>query len=103
MNSKVIVHPATYDSGGMAAAEAMAWGLPGVGFDLEALRTYYPKGMLKTKCFNLKEFARNILELLVNAGSYSKISQEAYSLVLENWEWDRQAQVIFNKAINKTE
>jgi len=31
----------------MAAMEAMAWSLPGVCFDLEALKTYYPKGMVK--------------------------------------------------------
>jgi glycosyltransferase involved in cell wall biosynthesis len=103
MNSKTVVHPATYDSGGMAAAEAMAWGLPGVGFDLEALRTYYPKGMLKTKCFNHEEFAKNILELLTNANSYRNISQEAHSLILKDWEWDRQAQMIFNRAIKNAE
>ena len=32
--SKIVVHPATYDSGGMAAAEGMAWGLPGVSFEV---------------------------------------------------------------------
>ena len=31
----------------MAAAEAMAWGLPGVSFDLESLKTYYQKVWLK--------------------------------------------------------
>jgi glycosyltransferase involved in cell wall biosynthesis len=50
-NSKIVVHPATYDSGGMASAEALAFGLPGVSFDLESLSTYYPQGFLKTKCF----------------------------------------------------
>ena len=43
----MVVHPAIFDSGGMAAAEAMAWGLPGVSFDLPALKTYYPQGMIK--------------------------------------------------------
>ena len=45
--SRVVVHPATYDSGGMAACEAMTCGLPGVSFDLDSLRSYYPKGMIK--------------------------------------------------------
>jgi glycosyltransferase involved in cell wall biosynthesis len=60
-DSKVVVHPAIYDSGGMAACEAMACGLPGVSFDLPALKTYYPKGMIKTPCYDLRAFAENIL------------------------------------------
>ena len=46
--SLVVVHPSLYDSGGMAACEAFACGLPGVCFDLPELRTYYPQGMKKT-------------------------------------------------------
>jgi glycosyltransferase involved in cell wall biosynthesis len=103
MDSKIVVHPATYDSGGMAAAEAMAWGLPSVGFDLEALKTYYPKGMLKTKCFDHKEFSKNILELLENSDRYKEISQEAHSLIREKWEWDSQAQAIYGAAIAESE
>ena len=33
--SKIVVHPAFYDSGGMASAEAMAFGLPCIGFNLK--------------------------------------------------------------------
>jgi len=56
----------------MSAAEAMAWGLPGVSFDLEALKTYYPKGMIKTPCFNHDKFAANIINLLSNQSLYQK-------------------------------
>lgn len=94
--SKIVVHPATYDSGGMAACEAMAWGLPGVSFDLEALKTYYPKGMLKTPCYNLKKFAENIIELLENKKLYKKISKEAIECARE-WDWDKRAKTIFYK------
>lgn len=97
--SKIIVHPATYDSGGMAACEAMAWGLPGVSFDLEALKTYYPKGMLKTKCFNLQEFANNIVELLTNEKLYSKVSKDSLELVREEWDWSRQSKVIYDSVM----
>jgi len=88
--SKVVVHPATYDSGGMAAAEAMAWGLPGVSFDLEALKTYYPKGMLKTQCYSLETFAENINKLLEDKELYNKISQDAISQIKE-WDWNNNA------------
>lgn len=88
--SKIVVHPATYDSGGMAACEAMAWGLPGVSFDLEALKTYYPKGMLKTPCYNLKAFAENIIKLLKDRKLYKRTQEDAITWAKE-WDWDRRA------------
>lgn len=97
--SKIFVHPAIYDSGGMSAAEAMAWGLPGVCFDLEALKTYYPKGMIKTECFNITKFADNILLLLNNKELYTKLSKEALDLVLKNWDWNKKACFIYNNII----
>jgi glycosyltransferase involved in cell wall biosynthesis len=93
--SRIVVHPATFDSGGMAASEAMAWGLPGVSFDLEALKTYYPKGMLKTSCFDTNEFAENILNLLSNPYQYKEMSLEALQLVHEEWEWNNRAKDIY--------
>jgi glycosyltransferase involved in cell wall biosynthesis len=90
-DSRVVVHPAIYDSGGMAACEAMACGLPGVSFDLPALRTYYPKGMLKTPCYDLKAFAENILRLLNDKNLYRKTSKEALDWAQE-WDWDKRAE-----------
>jgi len=91
--SRVVVHPAIYDSGGMAACEAMACGLPGISFDLEALRTYYPRGMLKTPCFDLDAFAENILLLLENTEVYSRLRAEALSWARE-WDWDTRAKEV---------
>lgn len=84
--SKIVLHPATYDSGGMAAAEAMAWGLPGISFDLEALKTYYPKGFLKASCFDLQGFADNIIKLLDDKALYQRLSQDAITLTRQ-WDW----------------
>lgn len=100
-NSKIVLHPATYDSGGMAAAEAMAWGLPGVSFNLEALKTYYPKGMIKIPCFNQNIFARNIIKLLTNQGIYSKYSSEARSLIVSSWDWKVRLNKIFSEIKQK--
>ena len=94
-DSKVVVHPAIYDSGGMAACEAMACGLPGVSFDLPALKSYYPKGMLKTPCFDLKAFAENILKLLNDNALYEKTAKEALDLAKE-WDWDKRAEELLS-------
>ena len=92
--SKIVVHPAVYDSGGMAAAEAMAWGLPGVSFDLESLKSYYPKGILKADKFNIKSVADMILLLLNNPKVYKKKSEEAINLIRKEWSWDKRADEI---------
>lgn len=94
--SKIVVHPATYDSGGMAACEAMAWGLPGASFDLEALETYYPKGMLKTPCYDLDRFGENIIRLLTDKELYRKTSEGAIAWAKE-WDWDKRAEEIYEK------
>lgn len=94
--SKIAVHPAIYDSGGMAACEAMAWGLPGVSFDLEALKTYYPKGMIKTPCFDLNVFAENIITLLEDRELYNRYREDAIAWAKE-WDWDRRAEDILQQ------
>ena len=89
--SRIVVHPATYDSGGMAAAEAMAWGLPGVAYDLEALKTYYPQGMLKVSPGNKWAFASAILNLLNDKALRDRLSKEARDLILNEWVWHKRA------------
>ena len=96
-NSKIVLHPAIYDSGGMAAAEAMAWGLPGVSFDLEALKTYYPKGIIKTSLNDYSRFAENILRMLDDQDLYKQMSGEAYDLIVEQWDWRMRSQLLYKK------
>jgi len=93
--SKVMVHPATYDSGGMAAAEGMAWRLPGVSFDLEALKTYYPQGMVKIPCFEEQQFADAILRLLNDPSYYDEQAQLAHELILNVWDWKKRAENVW--------
>lgn len=98
--SKIALHPAIYDSGGMAVAEAMAFGLPAVGFDLLALKTYYPKGMIKVQQGNEKRFASAIIHLLNSKKDYKKMGKEAKTLIQEEWNWDKRAFAIGEKMLS---
>lgn len=95
--SKVVLHPAIYDSGGMSAAEAMSFGLPGVCFDLQSLKKYYPQGMIKTPCFNQQKFAKNIINLLTNDKIYQKTSKQATKLMTTSWLWSNQLEKIYQQ------
>lgn len=88
-NSKMVLHPAYYDSGGMATAEAMAFGIPAIGFNLKAYDSYYPKGMVKVK--NEKEFSRAIISLLQNDTLRNKLGREAKMLIEKSYSWDSRA------------
>lgn len=98
--SKLVVHPAIYDSGGMAPAEAMVFGLPGVSFDLEALRTYYPRGMLKVKPSDLGSFADKIIELLTDKKVYDRLSKEAKDMIRSEWSWENRTNQFLEKINN---
>ncbi len=95
--SKIVLHPAFYDSGGMAAAEAMAFGLPGVSFDLSSLKSYYPQGMLKVRVGNLEDFAAEIIRLLTNQSLYNKLSNQAIALIGSEWNWENRTDQFIKK------
>jgi glycosyltransferase involved in cell wall biosynthesis len=85
--SKIALHPATFDSGGMAAAEGLAFGLPGLAFDLPSLREYYARGVIKAKCFSNDDFAEKIIGLLKNSELYNAMSSEAQTYAFTEWHW----------------
>lgn len=95
--SKIVVHPAFYDSGGMAAAEAMAFGLPCVGFKLKSFESYYPRGMVKVSIGDLEEFAKKIVELLLSEKLRESIGEEGLITIKSNCSWDQRAREIFEK------
>lgn len=92
--SRVVLHPAIYDSGGMAPAEAMAFGLPGVAFDLQSLQSYYPSGMLKVPQNDYDAFAKAVVSLLNDSALYEQISVAARTHIENAWSWPNRAQDI---------
>lgn len=98
--SRIVVHPAFYDSGGMAAAEAMAFGLPCVGFKLKSYESYYPRGIVKVKTGNLQTFSEEIIKLIDNSAYREKVGQDAFKMINENWSWDIRAKEVLDFLIS---
>jgi len=94
LSSRIFAHPVVYDTGGMAAIEAMSLGLPAIAYDHIGLREVYPYGMKKIKVFDRVLFARSIIEMLKNKQIYTKISNEAVDYS-EDWNWDIKAKEFY--------
>jgi len=62
---------------GLAVAEAMAAGLPVVGYDIGILGTVYKKGYKKVSVRNYKKFAKEVKNLLKNNPDRIRLSREA--------------------------
>lgn len=99
-DSMMVVHPAFYDSGGMAAAEAMAFGMPCVGFNLKSYRYYYQKGMVKVPIGDIKAFSEAILDLANNQVKYRQIGRSAKQMIEEDWSWDDRAGKLSDYLLN---
>ena len=96
-SSKIVVHPAFYDSGGMASAEAMAFGLPAVGFNLKAYQSYYPSGMVKVEIGDKEAFANEVVRLLNDEKYKNRVAAEAIKMIKSNWSWDKRAKEVLGK------
>jgi glycosyltransferase involved in cell wall biosynthesis len=92
---QVFLHSSVTDSGGMTGAETMAAGLPNVGYDLPAFKTYYPQGMLKAPIGDQKAFAKLILKLNSDPKLYEKTKKEALSWA-KGWDWDDNSSRVLN-------
>lgn len=99
VQSKIVVHPAIFDSGGMASAEAMAFGLPAVGFNLSAYQYYYPKGMIKVPIKDLDAFAKEIIMLLSDEKFYKKVSKEVLQFINDTWSWEYRSRQILQAVL----
>lgn len=91
IQSKLVVHPSIFDSGGMASMEAMAFGLPVVGFDLPSYKDYYPQGMYKVERGNIDNFSQAIIKLLSDKNLYKIYSDQALKLINKQNSWKYRA------------
>lgn len=93
--SKIFMHLSTFDSGGMAAAEAMGYGMPVIGYDLETFVTYYEKGM--KKCSSKPHVANEIIKMLSDYNLWEYYSKMAYQYAKEKWTWEKRSKQIINQ------
>ncbi|MBI5465415.1 glycosyltransferase [Candidatus Gottesmanbacteria bacterium] len=94
--AKIFLHPVIYDSGGMAPADGLACGLPGVCFDLPVFKSYYSQGFMRAQTGNTKIFAQKIIELLNDKMLYQKLSDEAI-LEARTWDWQNRVESFLAK------
>jgi glycosyltransferase involved in cell wall biosynthesis len=75
-SSRVFLHTSVYDNSGMAAAEALACGLPAVMFDLPPLRVTYPRGVLKAPIGDEAAFAQHVVHVLSDETLRRRVGEE---------------------------
>lgn len=97
--SQLVVHPALYDSGGMASAEAMAFGSPCVGYALPAYISYYPEGMQKVPIDDQKAFAAAIVYLFKNGKARFRLGKKAVRMIESSWSWKMRSKQIYESII----
>lgn len=90
-SSMIVLHPAFFDSGGMSSAEAMAFGLPCVGFDLKSYLSYYPEGMLKVPVGDISKFSETIIMLLQDKEQYYRLGNKAQKMIFKEYSWNNKA------------
>lgn len=84
---------------GLAVAEAMAAGLPIIGWDIGVLGSVFKKGYIKINQNDLKSFSEKITFLLSNERIRTKMAKDA-KLEAVKLDWD-QTSVKFSKILDK--
>lgn len=89
--SKIVVHPSLYDSGGMASAEAMAFGLPCIAYQMPSYDSYYPNILNLVKYDDKDEFAKKIIYLAQKPLVRLKMGRKSESYIKKSFTWKQRA------------
>lgn len=96
-SARIFLHSAIYETGGMAAAEGMAAGLPVIAFDHEGFDFCYPRGMVRVGPIgDVKKLAKTILDILQDEKKYQRVKNDAVEFVQE-WDWKKRAEFLLDK------
>ena len=70
--ARLLFAPSHEEGWGMAVCEAMAAGVPVVGYDLPVYRRIYGDAFVKVSCFDADDFARKIVQLLDDSALFEE-------------------------------
>jgi glycosyltransferase involved in cell wall biosynthesis len=88
---RVFVFPSHHESWGHVVIEAMAAGMPVVGYDLPSSKEAFGSAMLMVPMGDALGFADAIVRLLLDADLYNTYRERGRKLA-ESYDWDRIAQ-----------
>ena len=71
----------------MAVCEAMAAGVPVVGYDLPVYHRIYGDAFLKVPCFDTEEFARQIVRILDDGALFAEYRRRGLECAA-SYGWD---------------
>ncbi|MBU1868153.1 glycosyltransferase [Patescibacteria group bacterium] len=97
-NSRVFLFCDHEAGWGIAPAEAMACGLPIIGYDLPVFGNVFKKGFITVPQFNTQAFAEQLIKLIKDKGFHQQLSDEALEQA-EELDWEKVG-VEFGKLVN---
>lgn len=89
-SSKIFVFPSTYESWGIAVAEAMACGLPVIAYDLPIYEGIFNLYIKKVPIGACEKFSKEILHLLEQPLLRMELSRKAMEFI-KKYDWDNVA------------
>jgi len=87
-SSKIFVCPSFYESWGIVIAEAMAYGLPVVAYDLPIYESIYENNILKIPIGNINQFADIVLKVINNPQMMEKMGRKGKKFI-QKYDWDK--------------
>ncbi len=90
--ARVFVFPSKEEGWGIALAEAMAFGLPCVTYELPPFAEIFPAGRVSTEVGNTEALAANVIKVLEDRSLYDKLSEEALQQS-RAFTWQRAAEI----------
>jgi len=85
---KIFFAPSHEEGWGIALCEAMACGLPVVAYNLPVYDRIYGGAFVPVKCFDTKDMAKNIVNILNDDSNFQTIRQAGFNCA-NKYDWDK--------------